>query len=472
MVRITEDLVRKRAEHNDCEISTLEEVSLHQQDIERLEHLDKWCRDLKILYLQSNLIPKIENVGHLKKLEYLNLALNNVEKIENLEGCESLKKLDLTVNFIGELTSVESLKDLYNFKELFLIGNPCTEFEHYREYVIATLPQLQWLDGVEIEKSERIKAIQNLPFIRGTILQQQDRYKVNRAKEKMEAVTKARKKEKQSNVDCEVSNKENKAGFDGRWYTDINKSDKKNEVEILDQAEKVEKTYEEKVDAFWQERTTYTPESRWEVHNHLKELKEKDQKKEETNDKKSQRKLFAEDGRPFNINEPKVDFSLTEDDENIYLDVAVFKHMDTSLLDCDVQPTHVRVTLKGKILQLCLTEEVNGENSAAKRSEITGHLVITMPKMKQIVRPNKLKADRPENAKPKELITNKQLASSNYLEVDASVRKMVDVTSIVSDNKAKQKAFTPFGSHISRQEMVERPNSEDFIDDPDVPPLV
>lgn len=27
-----------------------------------------------------------ENVGRLKKLEYLNLALNNVEKIENLES--------------------------------------------------------------------------------------------------------------------------------------------------------------------------------------------------------------------------------------------------------------------------------------------------------------------------------------------------------------------------------------------------
>ena len=25
----------------------------------RIEHLDRWCRDLKILYLQNNLIPKI-----------------------------------------------------------------------------------------------------------------------------------------------------------------------------------------------------------------------------------------------------------------------------------------------------------------------------------------------------------------------------------------------------------------------------
>lgn len=27
-----------------------------------------------------------ENLGHLKKLQYLNLALNNIEVIENLEG--------------------------------------------------------------------------------------------------------------------------------------------------------------------------------------------------------------------------------------------------------------------------------------------------------------------------------------------------------------------------------------------------
>lgn len=86
MVHITEDLIRKRAEHNNCEISTLEELSLHQCDIEDIQHLDRWCRDLKILYLQHNLIPKICNLSKLKKLEYLNLALNNILDIENLEG--------------------------------------------------------------------------------------------------------------------------------------------------------------------------------------------------------------------------------------------------------------------------------------------------------------------------------------------------------------------------------------------------
>ncbi|XP_010770187.1 dynein axonemal assembly factor 11, partial [Notothenia coriiceps] len=85
MVHITEDLIRRRAEHNECEIFSLEEVTLHQQDLEGIEHIERWCKELKILYLQNNLIPTIENVGRLKKLEYLNLALNNIEVIENLE---------------------------------------------------------------------------------------------------------------------------------------------------------------------------------------------------------------------------------------------------------------------------------------------------------------------------------------------------------------------------------------------------
>ncbi|MEQ2179742.1 Protein tilB [Goodea atripinnis] len=114
---VTEELIRRRAEHNDCEIFSLEEVSLHQQDIERIEHIDRWCRELKILYLQNNLIPRI--------------------------GCESLQKLDLTVNFVGLLSSVESLKHNIHLRELFLVGNPCTEFQGYRQYVVAALPQLK-----------------------------------------------------------------------------------------------------------------------------------------------------------------------------------------------------------------------------------------------------------------------------------------------------------------------------------------
>ena len=42
----------------------------------------------------------------------------------------------------------------------YLTGNPCTDYEGYREFVVATLPRLQWLDGKEVSKSERILAKQ------------------------------------------------------------------------------------------------------------------------------------------------------------------------------------------------------------------------------------------------------------------------------------------------------------------------
>lgn len=88
-----------------------------------------------------------------------------------------LQKLDLTVNFVGELTSIECLKNLAHFRELYLTGNPCTEYEGYREYVVATLPQLKYLDGKIIEKSERIKSMQDVGVLKGYIIEQQNRHR-------------------------------------------------------------------------------------------------------------------------------------------------------------------------------------------------------------------------------------------------------------------------------------------------------
>lgn len=91
MGRITEELLRKKSEHNEGILSTLEEISLHQLELEKIENLDKYCRHLRILYLQNNIIEKIENLEKLKELEYLNLAVNNISLIEHLEQNESLK---------------------------------------------------------------------------------------------------------------------------------------------------------------------------------------------------------------------------------------------------------------------------------------------------------------------------------------------------------------------------------------------
>eukprot|EP00191_Tetraselmis_sp_GSL018_P013302 CAMPEP_0177583812 /NCGR_PEP_ID=MMETSP0419_2-20121207/3535_1 /TAXON_ID=582737 /ORGANISM="Tetraselmis sp., Strain GSL018" /LENGTH=238 /DNA_ID=CAMNT_0019073255 /DNA_START=291 /DNA_END=1003 /DNA_ORIENTATION=- len=162
MAPITLQMIRSRAEHNEGMVSNLEEIALHQQNIEKIELLGFICKHLKILYLQNNLIGKLQNLNKLKELEYLNMAVNNIIKIENLQRCESLSRLDLTVNFVDKagLLSIHSLRANYRLADLFLLGNPCADWPGYRPYVIATLPQLKRLDGQDITPTERILANQ------------------------------------------------------------------------------------------------------------------------------------------------------------------------------------------------------------------------------------------------------------------------------------------------------------------------
>ncbi|XP_051809815.1 dynein axonemal assembly factor 11 isoform X2 [Acanthochromis polyacanthus] len=430
MVHITEDLIRRRAEHNDCEIFSLEEVSLHQQDIERIEHIDRWCRDLKILYLQNNLIPRIENVSRLKNLEYLNLALNNIEVIENLEGCESLQKLDLTVNFVGCLSSVESLRHNVHLTELFLVGNPCTEFQGYRQYVVAALPQLKWLDGTEISRSERIRASQGLEEVRILVGEQEEEYLRRRVQEKEEAERKAAGSEKK--------NQERKPGFDRCWYTDITNTT----PGLEENQENPERDEEEEEREFWGTPCPFTPESRLEAHRHLEQKrKEKEMKTEKK--PKAARTLITADGRVLNVNEPKLDFCLTEDDEAsvIILDLAVFRHLDTSLIDVDVQPTYVRVAVKGK---------AQGEIKVVKI----------------IQRPPRNSGNR-RCSSPQDNKRNKNDLPER-LEVDPSKRTSFDIANIVQRRSTKEgplevnRTTPPEADHLS----------EGFIDDPDVPPLI
>ncbi|XP_056913272.1 dynein axonemal assembly factor 11 isoform X2 [Takifugu flavidus] len=312
MVFITEEMIRMRAEHNDKEICSLEEVSLHQQNIEKIEHLDRWCRNLKILYLQNNLIPRMENLGHLKKLQYLNLALNNIEVIENLEGCESLEKLDLTVNFVGRLSSVERLKHNPHLTELFLVGNPCTKFQGYREYVVVALPQLKWLDGAKISRSERIRACQRMEELKGGLQEQEEEHVRRRQRERQEAHIKESR---------------------GVTSTPLWVQENQEEDPGLE-------------DRFWNTPCEFSPESRVEAHRHLEEKQRAAENKGKK--PKAPRTLVTAEGRPLNINEPKLEFRLTEDDDtnSVVLDLAVYRHMDTSLMDVDVQPTFARVTVK------------------------------------------------------------------------------------------------------------------------------
>ncbi|XP_077581034.1 dynein axonemal assembly factor 11 [Stigmatopora nigra] len=442
MVNITEDLLRRRAEHNECEIFSLEEVSLHQQDIERIEHIERWCRDLKILYLQNNLIPRIENVGRLKKLEYLNLALNNIQVIENLEGCESLQKLDLTLNFVGRLSSVAALKENPHLGQLFLVGNPCALFQGYRDYVIATLPQLQCLDGTAVTRSERITANQGLEDLTRRILEQEDQYLSGNAQGKEEGA-----------VD-QTESQQTGGSTDSKQEDGTESDEERREKE------------------FWHTPCSFTPESRLQAHRHL-EKKRMAKEKGEQKKVKPPRTLITADGRVLNVNEPKLDFSLTEDDHNnrIVLDLAVYRHMDTSLMDVDVQPTYVRVSVKGKTFQMVLPAEVKPDSSTAQRSQTTGHLLLHMPRAEGEIkaprnapRPSKDAARcRPATSAP----NPREVGVPQWLEVEAKCS--LDIANIVACRRADQGPLEAFRQNPAATTPT---TSDAFTDDPDVPPLV
>ena len=66
MARITAELLRRRAEHNGGCLADVRELALHAQGLERIELLGRACRRLRVLYLQNNLISRIEALRRLK----------------------------------------------------------------------------------------------------------------------------------------------------------------------------------------------------------------------------------------------------------------------------------------------------------------------------------------------------------------------------------------------------------------------
>ena len=323
-VWITEDLLRRRSEHNEGVISTMEEITLHQQKIDRITLLNSACRKLKIIYLQNNNIRKIENINRLKDLDYLNLAINKIEQVEGLSRCESLQKLDFTVNRIGArgLLTVERLAANERMNELYLTGNPCTLIAEYRAFVVAVIPQLTKLDGVDILPSERIAALQDLA--------------------------------------------ENRAAIERECL----KEDVLPEVESDSDSDDEEKPEPEP--------SKFAPAPK---------VKQK-----------TPSAIPDESGHVRQCNEGKWKFSIEERDADVLVEVMFSKYLDTSLIDADVQPTHIRVTSKGKTLQLNLPADVRTDTSTAQRNKTSGSLVLACKKCNPTMRRQELVGVAPVSA--------------------------------------------------------------------------
>ena len=331
MGRITQELLRKRAEHNDGILSTLEEISLHQENIERIENLEYYCRHIKILYLQDNIIEKLENLDKLKELEYLNLAVNSIQKIENLEKCESLNKLDLTMNFVDIENLKEScdcLSKVPSLREIYLTGNPCEKFKYCRDYVIGRCPQIIIYDGNEVKKSERIKA-----------------------REMMEFMEKELEKESREHVifkQNDPSEKDpNKYSVEYRrnLYKDLEKEKLENERKRKEESSKP---------GLWDEPV-------------INEVPPP---------------VYKENGEVRICNQGRYEVFL---DEDIYTTaittfrIKLPKFLDTSKIKVDLNPNYVRVDVNGKITQWRFDNDIIVEKATVQRSTTTGDLEIKAP---------------------------------------------------------------------------------------------
>jgi protein TilB len=385
MSRLTEELIRRKAEHHDGILADLEEVSLHQLELERIEVVGTLCRKLKILYLQNNIIPKIENLHHLKQLQYLNLALNNVTKIEGLrcvsqsvlnEGfvsattfvlpphyrpytavhatllarrssCEFLNKLDLTVNFIDVDTleeSVDHLAGLLHLRELYLMGNPCLEWEGARPFIVANVPQLAHLDGKEINRTERIEACQRVAALRA----------------ELRALANAKRLEK-GHAAVEYA----------RGATD--EADDENAAEAWTPENRVKMV-----------REMAERKSEQEARRRDREPAKRDLEKEHAEAVAAVR-AKEEEGGVRQCNEGRWQFSLDDEDGkgNMELRLQLSRYLDSSLISAEVHPTFVSVVIKGRTFRLTLPEEVRSGESVCKRSQTTGELLVLMPKVRK-----------------------------------------------------------------------------------------
>jgi protein TilB len=302
------------------------------------------CRKIQILYLQNNIIERMENLSHLKDLRYLNLALNNIKVIEGLSACEFLNKLDLTVNFVDVddfEASVDHLRPLLHLKDLYIMGNPAEHtWPSHRAYVAAALPQLAQLDGKEITRSERIRAQQDWRALRADL-----RARAAAARE----------------------------------------------------AKGLPKAPEPPRDDPDDDSEPWCPETRTKMYREMAEQKEEQEARKRQNEPRKRdaaaehaaraaavRQAEAE-GIIRQTNEGRWDFVLEDEwtSPNVCLRLSLSRFLDSSLISVDTHPLYISIVIRNKTFRILWPEEVRSSEGTCQRSATTGELCVTVPRVRQ-----------------------------------------------------------------------------------------
>jgi hypothetical protein len=130
----------------------LTHVHLDRENIGEIDNLAEYLNDVTHLYLQHNVIKKIENLEFLQNLTFLVLSNNQITLIENIKSLKKLKLLDLSSNLIESIDVRElPLSIIFlDLRENTFLKNALWYVNNYEEMLQKYLVNLKQLNGKDL----------------------------------------------------------------------------------------------------------------------------------------------------------------------------------------------------------------------------------------------------------------------------------------------------------------------------------
>lgn len=173
---------------------------------------------------------------------------------------------------------------------------------------------------------------------------------------------------------------------------------------------------------------------------------------------------------------------MRDEDSHFVLEVECPKYMDTSLIQCDVHTTYVRLDIKSKvssipptcvpiqypclqILQLVFEEEISPDSCSVKRSQTTGHLLLNLPKANPYLHTRSKPSTPAQTSEPSKL--NKLSKENDDQRTVLKAKQALPYT-----QQASNLSLLLNQSNKNHDITSSKTVNTDFTDNPDVPPLI
>lgn len=328
---ISLELIRKRTQDHEGLLADLRDLDLHQDHLHEIGPvLNRTCPNIRRLYLHNNLLRQWApiDVCRLSELRVLVLALNHLSSIPCLEHQRALEYLDLSFNLIGLnrfQASLDGLKDLTNLSDLYVTANPCErEWEGYRMFVIASLPQLKRLDGIVIQDSERKLAAEQWDHWIMNLVEMTEHYCPDL-----------------SVYDRHQTERE---AMSDQWIAMQEKIDQDRRQSVVSVA-----PLRKHVDVVQSTRR--------------QELQ----------------------GERRNVNEGNFLFNLDYKPDHLVLSIGISKDIPTDDIDLDVKADYVSLVIQAQVLRVRLPHSIRHDETQSQRSQATGTLMLILPTVHDII---------------------------------------------------------------------------------------